>query len=325
MRRCPVAETGLELTELGFGAGPLGGFYGPIEPEAALATVRTAWAAGIRYFDVAPLYGHGRAELLLGTVLRELPRDELVVSTKVGRWLAPVGPDGAGPRPDGLPFRPVLDYSRDGVVRSLEQSMLRLGLSRVDMVLIHDVDAHAQGSADAAEAEFRAAVEGAYPTLVELKRAGFIRAIGIGLNQVDWALRWLAAVDLDAVMIAGRYTLLNREAETELLPECARRGVAVLAAGAFNGGLLARGAGPAARFNYRPAPDAILGRLRQLESLASSWQVDLATAAVGFVLRHPTVTSLVTGAMSPIEITANVQAIDHVVPEGFWAAVDTLW
>lgn len=318
----PLGRTGIALTELGFGAGPLGGFYGPVAPDEAIAAVRAAWDAGIRYFDVAPLYGHGRAEVLLGHVLRELPRDEFVLSTKIGRWLRPhaAGEDPATIRPGGLPFHPVLDYSRDGALRSLEHSLLRLGVPRIDMVMIHDVDAHSQGSEEAAERAFAAALAGAYPALVELKRAGHVRAIGIGLNQVRWAQRWIAAADLDCVMIAGRYTLLNREAEDELLPECVRRGIGVLAAGAFNGGLIARGATPDARYNYRPAPAEILARLAALERAAAATGADLRAAAIRFVLRHPAVTSLVAGAMREREVRENARALGAVIPEAFWQA-----
>jgi D-threo-aldose 1-dehydrogenase len=315
-----LGRTGIALTELGFGAGPLGGFYGPVTPDEAAQAVRAAWETGIRYFDVAPLYGHGRAEVLLGHVLRDLPRDEFVLSTKVGRWLRPHAPgeDPATIRPGGLPFHPVLDYSRDGCYRSLEHSMLRLGVSRVDVVLIHDVDAHSQGSEAAAERAFADALAGAYPALVELKRAGAIRAIGIGLNQVHWARRWLAEADLDCVMIAGRCTLLNREAEAELLPECARRGIGVLAAGAFNGGLIARGATPDALYNYRAAPPAVLDRLAALERAAAATGADLPAAAIQFVLRHGEVSALVAGAMRASEVRANAAALRTRIPEAFW-------
>ena len=318
-----LGRTGIALTELGFGAGPLGGFYGPVTPEEAIGAVRAAWDLGVRYFDVAPLYGHGRAEVLLGHVLRELPRDEFVLSTKVGRWLRPHGQDQdpATLRPGGLPFHPVLDYSRDGVLRSLEHSMLRLGVPRVDIVMIHDVDVHSQGSEEAAERAFAAAIGGAYPALVELKRAGAIRAIGIGLNQVHWALRWLDETDLDCVMIAGRWTLLNREAGDELFPECERRGVGVLAAGAFNGGLIARGVATGAHYNYRPAPPAVLERLAALERAAGATGADLRAAAIQFVLRHPAVNALVAGAMRASEVRENVAALRTPVPEAFWREV----
>jgi D-threo-aldose 1-dehydrogenase len=319
----PLGRTGIALTELGFGAGPLGGFYGPVTPAEATQTVRAAWEAGIRYFDVAPLYGHGRAEVILGHVLRDLPRDEFVLSTKVGRWLRPhaAGEDPATIRPGGLPFHPVLDYSRDGVLRSLEHSMLRLGVARVDVVMIHDVDAHSQGSEEAAGRAFAAAIAGAYPALAELKRAGAIRAIGIGLNQVHWALRWLAAADLDCVMIAGRDTLLNREAEGELFPECARRGVGVLAAGAFNGGLIARGASAGTLYNYRTPPPAVLERLAAFERAAAATGADLRAAAIQFVLRHGAVSALVAGAMRESEVRENAAALRTGVPEAFWREV----
>jgi D-threo-aldose 1-dehydrogenase len=303
-----LGRSGLRVSELGFGAGPLGGFYGPVDVDEAVRAVRTAWDEGVRYFDVAPLYGYGRAELLLGHVLRELPRDEYVLSTKVGRLLRPLrdGESHPGLRPGGLPFRPVLDYSRDAALRSLEESLLRLGVARADIVLIHDVDAHAQGSEAAAEAAFAAAMAGAYAALVELRRAGVVRAIGVGLNDVRWARRWIAEADLDCVMIAGRYTLLNREAEPDLFPECQRRGIGVLAAGAFNGGLIARSS---ELFNYRPASPAVLTRLAALEREAERSGTNLRAAAIRFVLAHPAVTSLVTGAMRASEIIENARAV----------------
>ena len=207
----PLASTGIAVTAIGFGAGPLGGFYGAVDAETGAAAARRAYELGVRYFDVAPLYGYGRAELVLGHALRDFPRDDFILSTKIGRYLVPAGVTGAPPRmrEEGAPFNPVLDYSRDGTLRALEQSMQRLGMARIDLVYIHDVDAHSQGSESAAEAAFRSAMAGALPALVELKRAGVIRAIGVGLNQPHWALRWVREAELDAVMIAGRLTLLN--------------------------------------------------------------------------------------------------------------------
>ncbi|MCM0018358.1 MAG: aldo/keto reductase [Tagaea sp.] len=326
----PLGRTGLKLTQIGFGAGPLGGFadgfYGAISEDAAVAAVDAAWDAGIRYFDVAPLYGHGRSELILGRALRARPRDEFVISTKVGRHLVPPRnlDEAARIRPGGLPFVPVFDYSREGTMRSLEQSMARLGLPRIDIVLIHDVDAHAQVSQEAAESAFALAMEGALPALRDLKRAGRIDAIGIGVNQVDWALRWLEAADIDCCMIAGRCTLLNRDALPKLLPECAARGIGVLAGGAFNGGLLARrdgSQGPKPYFNYRPVPDEVMARLDGLKALAASNGVDLTAAAIQYVLRQPGISSLVMGMMRPSEIRENVEALRVEIPGGFW---DTL-
>jgi D-threo-aldose 1-dehydrogenase len=319
----PLGSTGIAVTAIGFGAGPLGGFYGAVDAKTGAAAARRAYDLGVRYFDVAPLYGHGRAELVLGHALRDLPRDDIVVSTKIGRYLVPAGVTGAQPRmrEEGAPFNPVLDYSRDGTLRALEQSMQRLGMARIDLVYIHDVDAHSQGSESAAEAAFRSAMEGALPALVELKRAGVIRAIGIGLNQPDWALRWVREAELDAVMIAGRMTLLNREAEAGLIDECRARGTAVVAAGAFNGGLLARGVGGDARFNYRPASEAVLQSYERMAAYCRKWGVDMKAAAIQFVLRNPAVTTLVIGAASPMEVEENMRLAEVDISQAFWASL----
>lgn len=318
-----LGGTGLALTEIGFGAGPLGGFYGPVDAEAGAAAARRAYELGIRYFDVAPLYGHGRAELALGHALRDIPRDSYVLSTKVGRYMEAADAPGkpARRRPEGVPFNPVLDYSRAGALRSLEQSLLRLGVSRVDLVFIHDVDAHAQGDDAAAERAFAAAMSGALPVLVELKAAGVIRAIGVGLNQPRWAVRWVHEADLDAVMIAGRLTLLNREAADELLDVCRVRGVGVIAAAPYNGGMLAHGGRDGWRFNYRPAPAETIARYERLVAQAQALTTDLKAAAVQFALRFPQVVSLVIGAASAQEVEQNVDALRVSVPEAFWNAV----
>lgn len=316
----PVGNTGLALTDIGFGAGPLGGFYGPVDAESGAAAARRAYALGVRYFDVAPLYGHGRAELVLGHALRDFPRDSYVLSTKVGRYMLPAGAPGtpARIRDEGVPFNPVVDYSRDATLRSLEQSLLRLGTARIDLVYIHDVDAHSQGTEQAAQAAFNAAMQGALPTLQRLKSEGVIRAIGAGLNQPHWALRWVREAQLDAIMVAGRLTLLNREAEAGLLDECASRGTAYVAAGPFNGGLLARGGREGWRFNYRQASDEIIRRYEELNRLAYEDSVDLKAAAIQFVLREPRVSSLVIGASSAGEVEENLRLARSPVTPSFW-------
>jgi len=244
--------------------------------------------------------------------------------TKVGRYLVPAGAPGRPPRvrAQGSPFNPVLDYARDGVLRSLDQSMHRLHTSRIDLVYIHDVDAHSQGSAAAAEAAYAAATAGALPLLQELKREGVIGAIGVGLNQTAWAERWVRETEIDAVMVAGRCTLLNREAEASLIPTCAARGVAYVAAGAFNGGLLARRAGTSATFNYRPVDPAVGAAHARLEALAAEHGVGLPAAAVQFVLRNPHVAALVIGAATVAEVEANCAALAVRIPDAFWAAVE---
>jgi len=319
----PLGGSGINLTAIGFGGGPIGGFYGPAETDASVLAVRRAFELGIRYFDVAPLYGHGRAESILGQALRDTPRDTFILSTKVGRYLVPAGVAGAPARrrAEGAPFNPVLDYTREGVLRSLEHSLHRLGMARIDIAYIHDVDAHSQGSEDAAEAAFAAALRGALPALQELKRTGVIRAIGVGLNQPSWALRWIEEAQIDAVMLAGRLTLLNREAEQGVLQACSGRGVAYIAAGAFNGGMLARAVDEPAPFNYRPATAAVIAEHRRLSGVAACYGVPLKAAALQFVLRHPGVCTLVVGAASPAEVAENIRLASIPIPEAFWASV----
>lgn len=315
-----LGATGVCVTRIAFGAGPLGGFYGPVAAEAGAAAARRAFELGIRYFDVAPLYGHGRAESVLGQGLRDIPRDGYALSTKVGRYLVPAGGPGqpARMRDEGAPFNVVLDYSRDGTLRALEQSLQRLGTSHVDLVYVHDVDAHSHGSEAAAEEAFAVAMDGALPALLELKRQRVVRAVGVGINQPHWARRWLVEADLDALMLAGRLTLMNREAKPDILDLCEQRGVAYIAAGPFNGGLLARGAASASRFNYRPATPEVMQRYETLAAIARELHVDLKAAAIQYVLRHAGVASLVIGAASVGEVEENVALAATPVPQAFW-------
>ena len=258
--------------------------------------------------------------------MRDLDRDSYVLSTKVGRCLVPAGSAGQAPRqrPEGAPFNTRFDYSRDGTLRSLEQSMLRMGTSRIDLVYIHDVDAHGLGSDEKAESAFTAAIDGALPALHGLKRAGAIRAIGVGINEPRWALRWLREAELDVLMLAGRLTLLNREAiAADVLGECARRNVAYVAAGAFNGGMLARGKqNDQWRSNYRPAAEPVVRDYLRLSALAIEEGVDLKAAAIQFVLRNGGVASLVIGASSAAEVEENLALASVAIPPSFWQRVD---
>ncbi|MEP7275934.1 MAG: aldo/keto reductase [Betaproteobacteria bacterium] len=318
-----LGRSGVEVSAIGFGAGPLGGFYGPVAADAGAAAAHRAFELGVRYFDVAPLYGHGRAELALGHALRDIDRDAFVLSTKVGRYTVPAGASGQPSRlrDAGVPFNPVRDYSREGALRSLEQSLLRLGVARIDLVYVHDVDAHSQGTDEAAEQAFRAAMAGALPALLELKAQGVIRAVGVGINQPHWALRWLAEAEFDALMLAGRLTLLNRDAELGVLAACRAHGVAYVAAGAFNGGLLARGEDGDGRYNYRPTPVEVRDRYAALATLAREHAVELKAAALQFPLRCGDVASLVVGASTAQEVEENIRLLESPVPESFWAAL----
>ncbi len=299
-----IGRTPLEVTRLGLGGAPLGGLYTAVDDDEADATIRRAWEIGIRYFDVAPLYGYGAAERRMGRVLRELPRDEFVISTKVGRLIRPT--DDLPPHADvdrqahggrenffyaGTgPVRPVFDFSGDGVVRSIEESLERLGLDRVDIAFIHDPDDH-----------WDAAIGGAYPALARLREAGVVKAIGAGMNRSAMLARFAREGDFDVFLLAGRYTLLDQDALAELLPLCERRGIAIVVGGVMNSGILADPT-PGSHFNYVPATDDLLARAQRLASICARHGVPLKAAAVQFPLAHPTVAS----------IAAGVRRVDHL-------------
>jgi D-threo-aldose 1-dehydrogenase len=303
--RREIGRTGVAVTRLMFGGAPIGGLFAPVSEEQAAATLAAAWAHGIRAFDTAPHYGVGLSERRLGAFLAGRPRDEYVLCTKVGRLLVPAGRDVEGDEGFyGTPrLRRVRDYSRDGTLRSLEASLDRLGTGRVDIALIHDPDDHA------AEA-----LDGAYPALAELRSAGVIGAVGIGMNQAPLLEWFVARADLDAVLVAGRYTLLDDGAGASLLPECQRRGVAVLAGGVFNSGVLAS-PGPGASYDYAPAPPAVLARASALRAACARHGLALPAVALQFVLRHPAVTAAVVGARSPAEISADVGYLEPGIPD----------
>ncbi|WP_329545331.1 aldo/keto reductase [Streptomyces sp. NBC_01356] len=307
-----LGRTKVRVSPLGFGAAPIGNLYTPLDENQALATVAAAWDAGVRYYDTAPHYGLGLSERRLGTALAHRPRAEFTVSTKVGRLLephpAPTGSDlaaGGFAVPDTLVRRP--DYSRDGVLRSLEGSLTRLGLDRVDIVYVHDPDAHLD-----------AAVTEALPALAALRDQGVIGAIGVGMNAVAPLLRVVAEADVDAVMVAGRWTLADRTARP-LLDACAGRGVSVVAAAPFNSGLLSRPRPPDdAFFDYGPAPEAMLLRARRLAEVCARHGTVLPHAAVRFPLRDPVVAGVVAGFRSPAEVTSAAQWVAGDLPEAAW-------
>jgi D-threo-aldose 1-dehydrogenase len=303
---------GLFPGPLVFGAAPIAGLYAPVSEEAAAGTLAAAWAAGIRAFDTAPHYGVGVSERRLGSFLAGRPRDEFTVCTKVGRRLVAAAGDVQGEEGfyDIPPLTRVRDYSRDGVRRSLEESLERLGLDRVDTVLIHDPDDFMEQAAGEA-----------YPALAELRAQGTVRAIGAGMNSAS-ALAWLAErCDLDCVLVAGRYTLLDQSAAEVLFPLCQRRGVAVLAAGVFNSGILA-GPGDGATYDYAPAPPAVLNRARRMRDACARHGVPLPAAALQFTLHHPAVTAAVIGARTAEEITVDVSYLEMHIPGALWAELN---
>ncbi|MGQ0663915.1 MAG: aldo/keto reductase [Pseudomonadota bacterium] len=317
-RRLGAATVGA----LGFGGAPLGNLYAPIPEAEALAAVARAHALGLRYFDTAPHYGHGLSEHRLGHVLRNLPRDGFTLSTKVGRLLAP--DQGVARESHGfvgtLPFRQHFDYSYDGALRSIEDSLQRLGLGRIDIVYIHDVDRYTHG-AEAYPRQFAAAMAGAYRALERLRRAGAIRAIGLGVNEWEVCRDALAHGDFDGFLLAGRYTLLDQSALRELLPAAAARGVGIVIGGPYNSGILATGAVAGARYFYRPAAPEILARVAAIEAVCRRFGVPLRAAALRFPLAHQAVVSVIPGARSAAEVEANVALLATAIPPEFWPAL----
>jgi len=316
LARRQVGRTEVALTELGFGSSRLGNLYAAIDDDTATATVDAAWHAGIRYFDTAPHYGLGLAERRLGKALADRPRHELVVSTKVGRLLEPnprpTGSDlaaGGFDTPDDLVRR--FDYSRDGVRRSLEASLERLGLDRVDVVLVHDPD-------DFVDEATRSAV----PALVRLRDEGVVGAVGVGMNQWEAPLRTVRETDVDVVMLAGRWTLLDRTG-APLLEACAERGVSVLAAGPFNSGILAASwPDEGATFDYSPADEALLARAQALATVCRRHDVALPGAALRFPLRSDVVASVVAGMGTAQEVRSNIEWLATDLPETMWEELD---
>lgn len=321
-QRRRLGRTDLHVTALGFGAAPIGGFRATITEAEATATVDAAWDAGARLFDTSPFYGYGRSELRLGAALRPRPRGEYLLSTKIGRVMRASRPGEAPPpgmRANGLPgFVPRFDYTYDGVMRSLEHSHLRLGLDRIDILLVHDIDLWSVGDKDLLEERFRTVMDSGYRALDELRRAGVIGAIGCGLNESEMCLRFARAGDFDCMLLAGRYTLLEQGALAELFPEMTRRGMSIILGGPLNSGILAGPVREGAPYDYAAAPPRIIARARQLEAVCARHQVPLIAAALQFPRAHPLVASIIPGALSPREVAENVAHLRRPIPAALW-------
>jgi D-threo-aldose 1-dehydrogenase len=308
----------LALTGLGLGGAPLGNLYQAVSESEAGRVVEVAWQGGIRYFDTAPLYGSGLSERRMGRALAALPRQTYVLSSKVG-WLiesdAAVRQDGLYVDLDGGRRR--CDYSYDGTLRSLEASLQRLGLDRVDIVYIHDLDTACHG--DALDARYAEAMDGAYRALAGLRDQGVIGAIGLGVNEWQVCVRALGDADLDCFLLAGRYSLLDQSALTSFLPACVKRSVGVVIGGAFNSGILATGAVTGARYDYAPAPAEILQRTGRLEAVCRRHGVPLAAAALQFPSFHSAVVSVLPGARNMAEMTDNLVLFGRAIPPALWS------
>lgn len=313
--RLPIGRTGLHVTRLGFGGASIGGLFSAVVDEDAIAVVGHAWDLGIRTFDVAPLYGFGSAERRVGAALAGRRRDEFVLSTKVGRLVLPLDAIAAGADVDHQdanyvhadPVGLVFDYSADGVRRSVDASLERLGLGRIDIALIHDPDDH-----------WPAAIGEAYPALARLRDEGVIRAVGAGMNQSAMLARFAREGDFDVFLVAGRYTLLDQDALTELLPLCVERGIGILVGGVMNSGVLADPR-PGSRFNYVPAGDAIVERARRLAAICERHGVPLRAAAIQFPLAHPAIRSLIAGVRRIDHLDEYPELMRRPIPADLWA------
>ena len=319
MKSREIGRTGLHVTPLGFGGAPLGNLFAPIAEADARGTVETAWSKGCRYFDTAPYYGFGLSERRVGDVLREHKRDDFVLSTKVGRLIQ----RGANTDPIAsqfhtvMPFHVVFDYSYDGIMRSIEGSYQRLGLDRIDILLLHDLGEAEHG--EALPQMLKGAMEGGYRALAELKRAGQIRAIGMGVNEVGICEQAMRHGDFDCFLLAGRYTLLEQGGQEELFPACRRKGVSIILGGPFNSGILVRAGQADATYNYAAVPAEIRARVEKLLEVCRAHGVSLPAAALQFPLANPVVASVIPGARTPAESASHWEMLSAKIPAAFWA------
>ena len=304
-----IGSTELRVTRLGIGGAPIGSLFRTVSEDDACATVLRGLELGLNYIDTAPLYGHGVSEMRLGRVLKDVPRDSFVLSTKVGRVLNPVDSPPVSPHFPSLPkLEAVFDYSRDGILRSLEESLQRLGLDRADIAYIHDADD-----------QWDQAICEAYPTLAELRSQGVVKAIGVGMNQWEMETRFAREGDFDCFLLAGRYTLLDQSSLAELMPVCLEKNVSLVLGGPYNSGILASDLGPGATYDYESAPVEIIERARRIKAVCDRYVVPLKAAALQFGLMHPAVAATIPGPRSVSEVEENFRMAGHPISGDLWA------
>ncbi|HET7667131.1 MAG TPA: aldo/keto reductase [Mycobacterium sp.] len=317
----PIGSTNLAVTALGFGSAPLGNRFRELDEDHCRSLVDDAWEHGIRLFDTAPMYGFGLAENRLGTALRNRPRPKYVLSTKVGRMLAPAS--GAHPVDpmwvNAPPMRIVYDYSYDGALRSIEDSMQRMLTDRIDIALIHDCDRYGHG--DNQPVVFEQAMSQAARALFDLRDQGVIGAVGIGVNEADVCVAAAERADFDVFLLAGRYSLLEQDPLDDLMPLCAQRGISLILGGVFNSGILATGVVRGARHNYEGASEEVVARVAAIEKLCAAHNVSIAAVSLQFALAPPEVASVVLGASSLGQQEANVAAAETTIPGALWDAL----
>ena len=305
------------ISKLALGTAPLGGLFTAVSDEQGQATVLAALDSGINFIDTAPLYGHGNAERMIGSALSKTNK-EYVISTKVGRVLKKFAPEEIAGKVDGLAafigvdptIFPVFDFSRDGILRSIQESLERLNISSIDIALIHDADDRIDE-----------AIKNSYPVLDELRSQGVIKGIGVGMNICSYATKAVKEMDLDVILIAGRYSLLDQSAQEVLFKECLKKQTGVMVGGVYNSGVLANPT-PASTYNYVPVTPEILSKVKQIQALLLGFDISLTAAAIQFPLRHPAVTCVLTGSRSVTELNANIKDFDQTIPDAAWKALE---
>lgn len=311
-------RAGFEVTAFGFGTAPIGNIFRPVEDATADAMIQSAWDAGVRYYDTAPMYGHGLAELRTGHSLRWKERDDYILSSKVGRRLTPKkrAEIDFAPWADAAANAMHFDYTYDGTMRAFEDSLQRMALERMDICFIHDIDVFTRGAEQ--PDVFRAAMDGCYKALDALRSQGVVRAIGVGVNEWEVCQAALEQRDFDCFLLAGRYTLLEQDSLDSFLPLCEKRDAAVVVGGGFNSGILATGSVEGAKYNYAPAPAAIMDRVRSIEAVCRDYEVPLPAAALQFVVAHPAIASFIAGTRTKQQLDTNLAWFSHPTPQAFW-------
>ena len=305
------------ISKLALGTAPLGGLFTAVSDEHGQATILAALDSGINFIDTAPLYGHGNAERMIGSALSKTNK-KYVISTKVGRVLKKFAPEEIAGKVEGLaPFMgvdptifPVFDFSRDGILRSIQESLERLNISSIDIALIHDADDRIDE-----------AIKNSYPVLDELRSQGVIKGIGVGMNICSYATKAVKEMDLDVILIAGRYSLLDQSAQEVLFKECLKKQTGVMVGGVYNSGVLANPT-PESTYNYVPVTPEILSKVKQIQALLLDFDISLTAAAIQFPLRHPAVTCVLTGSRSVTELNANIKDFDQTIPDAAWKALE---
>jgi D-threo-aldose 1-dehydrogenase len=322
LARRPLGRTGVNLSQLGFGGAGLGDLFSVVSDEDAAATLGAAWDSGIRYFDTAPWYGRGQSEHRFGRALYRRPRADYVLSTKIGRTLHPfhdVERFEHGMWAGGLPFQHRFDYSYDGVMRAFEDSLQRLGLPRIDLLLIHDLDIWHHQKIERVTAYLTELHNGGWRALQELKQAGRIRGIGAGINEMGMIPRLLDLMELDFFLVAMPYTLVDTDVLDSEFPRCAAQGVGFVIGATFASGILATGAVQGTKYRYADPTPEIIAKVRRIEAVCERHGVPLPAAALQFPLGHPSVASVIPGAITPDQVRRNVASFRHPIPAEFWA------